>query len=60
VSIGSSNADSIWIPECTVLAALLHEIYGENKSGKKSERLEYYFQQLERSAGLRPAINSTQ
>src|SRR5262245_1517866 len=41
-------------PECLFMANVIREIHEEQVTGKKSETLNEYFEQLERSAGKRP------
>ena len=54
VAINRKWDDQLWISECGRLVSAIHEIWRQQTTGARSDRLEDYLQDLERSAGARP------
>lgn len=50
----TNNADGHWLPECTMLAGIINEIYREQSTGEKTEWLQRSIEDMERSRGARP------
>jgi hypothetical protein len=54
--VGADEHDNMWAAECASLANALGAIYQAGITGQATGRIEECFQELERSAGERPAV----
>jgi hypothetical protein len=53
-SLFKSEADELWVPECTMVAAIVSEVYRELKTGEQSKTLRGLIKDMEISRGERP------
>ena len=54
VYVGEREMDSIWTPECMIVAQIIRELFEQQANGNNSDRYSELLEDLERSAGLRP------